>query len=75
MTTSPPLQYGAWKCREDIEIEEKKRRGRNAFKKKNDGILLLWGIFNKCIKENIIMAVLRKTSIHSVNICRLMKNQ
>ena len=31
-------------------------------------------IFNKCIKENIIMAALRKTSIHSVNICRLMKN-
>ena len=28
-----------------------------------------------CIKQNIIMAVLRKAKSHSVDICRLLKNQ
>ena len=33
---------------------------------KNDGFWLLWGIFEEYIKQNIIMAVLRKTHSHSV---------
>ena len=41
---------------------------------KNDGFWLLCGIFNEYIKQNI-MAVLRKANFHSVDICRLMKNQ
>ena len=32
-------------------------------------------MFNKYIKQNIVMVVLRKANIHSVYICRLMKNQ
>ena len=40
---------------------------------KNDGFWLLWGIFKKYIKQNIIMAVLRKTHSHSIAICRLIK--
>ena len=42
---------------------------------KNDGFWLLWGIFNNYIKQNNFIAVLRKTSFHSVDICRLMKSQ
>ena len=33
-----------------------------------EGFWLLWGIF---IKQNIIIAVLRKVNFHSVDICRL----
>ena len=44
-------------------------------KEKDDGFLLLWGIFNKYIKQNIIMAELRKANFHSVNICKLTKDQ
>ena len=33
------------------------------------------GTFNEYIKQNIVMAVLRKANFHSVGICRLMKNQ
>ena len=40
----------------------------------DDGFRLLWGIFNKYIKQNIIMAVFRKANFHSVDICRSMKN-
>ena len=42
---------------------------------KNDGFWLQWGIFNEYIKQNIITAVLRKAKVHSVAICRLIKNQ
>ena len=42
--------------------------------KKDDGLYLRL-IFNEYIKQNIIMAVLRKANFHSVDICRLMKNQ
>ena len=35
---------------------------------KNDGFWLLWGIFKEYIKQNIIMAVLRKAHSHSVDI-------
>ena len=34
----------------------------------------LLGIFKEYIKQNIIMAVLRKTNLHSLVICRLIKN-
>ena len=33
----------------------------------------LWWIFKEYIKQNIIMAVLRKANFHSVAICRLIK--
>ena len=36
---------------------------------------VLWGIFKEYIKQNIIMAVSRKVSSHSVVICQLTKNQ
>ena len=38
---------------------------------KNDGVW--WGIFKEYLKQNIIMAVLRKANAHSVVICRLVK--
>ena len=41
---------------------------------KDDGLYLRI-IFNEYVKRNIIMAVLRKANFHSVDICRLMKNQ
>ena len=37
------------------------------------GFWVLWGIFKEYIKQNIIMAVLRKANSHSVAICRLIK--
>ena len=40
---------------------------------KNDVFWLLGGIFKEYIKQNIIMAVLRKAHSHSVFICRLIK--
>ena len=40
---------------------------------KNYGFWVLWGIFTEYIKQNIIMAVLRKANSHSVVICRLIK--
>ena len=49
------------------------REERNQEKK--DGFWFLWGMFNEYIKQNIVMVVLRKANIHSVYICRLMKNQ
>ena len=39
----------------------------------NFGFWVLWGIFKEFIKQNIIMAVSRKESYHSVAICRLIK--
>ena len=44
-------------------------------KEKDDGFWLLWGILNEFIEQNIIMVELRKSNFHSVDICRLMKNQ
>ena len=43
------------------------------YTEKNDGVWLLWGIFKEYLKQNIIMAVLRKANTHSVVICRLIK--
>ena len=36
--------------------------------RKNDGFWLLWGIFKEYIKQNIIMAVLRKANSYSVGL-------
>ena len=44
-------------------------------KEKDDGFLLLWGIFNEYIKQNIIISELRKANFHSVDFCKLIKNQ
>ena len=52
-----------WNAREERNQEE------------DDGFWLLSGIFNEYIKQNIIMAELKKASFHSDDICRLMKNQ
>ena len=40
---------------------------------KNDGVWLLWGIFKEYMKQNIIMAMLRKANVYSVLNCRLIK--
>ena len=40
---------------------------------KNDRFWLLWETFKEYIKQNVIMAVLRKTNFHSVDICRFIK--
>ena len=44
-------------------------------KEKDDEFWLVWGIFNEYIKQNIILAELRKANFPWVDICRLMKNQ
>ena len=44
-------------------------------KQKKKGFWVLWGIFKEYIKQNIIMAVLRKVNSHSIAICRLTKNE
>ena len=40
---------------------------------KDDGFWALWGIFKENIKQNIIMAVLRKANYYSSVIFRLIK--
>ena len=40
---------------------------------KNDGFWLLWVTFKEHIKQNTIMALLKKTNSHLVDICRLIK--
>ena len=42
---------------------------------KNDGVLLLWGIFKEYLRQNIITAVVRKANAQSVVICGLIKKQ
>ena len=44
-------------------------------KETDDGFILLWGIINKYIKQNIIMAELRKANFYSIGSCKLIKNQ
>ena len=45
-----------------------------SIQQKKDGFWLLWGIFKKYIKQNIIMAVLRKANSYSVADWKAMKN-
>ena len=44
-----------------------------AYTGKNDGVWLLLEIFKEYLKQNIIMAVLRKANSHSVVIFRLIE--
>ena len=62
------LQYDEMlsKYREEIDTEASRR--------KHDEFWLLWGIFNECIKQTIVMAKLKKASSHSIETCGLMKN-
>ena len=58
------------KCYQNVNFEEMDTEHSTG---KNHGFWLLWGIFKEYIKQNIIMAVLRKASSHSIVICRLIK--
>ena len=58
-------------CR-NVAKEKRNREKRN--QEKDDGLYLRI-TFDEYIKQNIIMAVLRKANFHSANIFRLMKNQ
>ena len=62
--------YGMVKCRQIVNFEEMDTEWSTG---KNYGFWVLWGIFKEYIKQNIIMAVLRKAKSHSVAICRLIK--
>ena len=61
---------GMVKCRQIVNFEEMDTEWSTG---KNYGFWVLWGIFKEYIKQNIIMAVLRKANSHSVAICRLIK--
>ena len=60
------------KCRGNVNFEEMDTERLTG---KTDEFWLLWGIFKEYIKQNIIMAVLRKAYAHLFVICRLIKNQ
>ena len=62
--------YGMVKCRQIVNFEEMDTEWSTG---KNYGFWVLWGIFKEYIKQNIIMAVLRKANSHSVAICKLIK--
>ena len=64
--------YDMVKCRQYMNFEEMDTESSTG---KNDEFWLLWGIFKVYVKQNIIMAVLRKANAHSVVSCRLIKNQ
>ena len=42
---------------------------------KNYGFWVLGGIIKEYIKQNIVLAVVRKTISHSLVICRLINNE
>ena len=62
--------YGMVKCCQIVIFEEMDTEWSTG---KNYGFWVLWGIFKEYIKQNIIMAVLRKANSHSVAIYRLIK--
>ena len=62
--------YGAGKCPRNVNFEEMDTEDSA---EKNYGFWVLWGRFKEYIKQNIIIAVLRKANSHSVAICRLIK--
>ena len=62
--------YDVVKCCQNMSFKEMNTEPPTG---KNDGFWLLWWTFKECIKQNIIMAVLRKGNRHSVVICRLIK--
>ena len=59
---------GVVKCGRNLNPE---KMDTASYTGKNDGAW--WGIFKEFLKQNIIMAVLRKANAHSVFICRLIK--
>ena len=65
-------RYDMVKCHRNVNFEEIDTESSTG---KNDGLLLLWGIFEEYIKQNIMMKVIKKESSHSVDICRFMKHQ
>ena len=62
--------YNVVKCRRNMNFEEIDTEPPTW---KNDGFWLLWGIWKEFIKQNSILAVIRKPNAHSVAICRLIK--
>ena len=60
------------KCSQNVSFEEIFTEPSTG---KNDGFLLLWGLFKEDIKQNFIMSVLRKATSHLVDIYRFIKNQ
>ena len=58
------------KCYWNVDFEEMNTECSTG---KNYGFWVLWGILKEYIKQNIIIAVLRKANSHSVVICRLAK--
>ena len=66
--------YDVVKCRRNLNFG---KMVTTPYTGKNDEFWLLWilGIFKEYIKQNIITAVLRKATAHSVVISRLIKNQ
>ena len=66
--------YDVVKRRQNLNFE---KMVTGSYTGKNDGFWLLWilGIFKEYITQNIITAVLRKATAHSVVISRLIKNQ
>ena len=62
--------YDMGKCGRNVNFEQMDTAISTG---KNNGFWLLWEIFKEYIKQNIIMAVLRKANSHSVAICRLIK--
>ena len=62
--------YDMVKCHRNVNFEETDTERSTG---KNDGLWLLWGISKEYIKQNIIMAVLRKENSRLVVICKLIK--
>ena len=62
-----------WQCSEMCRNLNFEKMDTASYTGKNDGVWLLWGKCNEYLKQNIIMAVLRKSNAHSVVICRLIK--
>ena len=61
---------GVVKCLRNLNFE---KMDTASYTGKNDGAWLLWRIYKKYLKQNIITVVLRKANAHSVFICRLIK--
>ena len=67
MTTCDYDHYDLIKSRQNVNFEEMDTNRST----ETNGFWLLWGTFKEYIKQNTIMAVLRKANSHSVVICRL----
>ena len=63
-------QYDMVKCHRNVSLEE---MDTEPWTEKSDGFWLLQEIFKEYIRQNIIMAMSRKSNAHSIVICRLIK--